>query len=217
MARKKKLNVDYFPHFISRGSKISYLEHKYGNDGYATWFKILEELAKADYHFLDLSKEMTMMFLSDKCKIDEDKLLEIISDLVRMEVFHKELWNQKILYCPTFIESVSDVWERRKVEMKTPEDLMKPGNPKKPEIPKTDEKPVKKKESILKNVLFKDMTKEMVPISDWEYWEIAKAFYDLIQWNLQSIGANTRNIDNVKYHKFMNPIRLMVPFLLSCL
>lgn len=53
MARKNKFNLDYFPHIISSGKKISYIRKKYGNDGYATWFTILEELGLADFHYLD--------------------------------------------------------------------------------------------------------------------------------------------------------------------
>ena len=42
MARPERRNVDYFPHYLSEGKKMYLIEHKYGNDGYAVWFKVLE-------------------------------------------------------------------------------------------------------------------------------------------------------------------------------
>lgn len=44
MARPKKQTVDYFPHFVKGGRTIFILENKFGNDGYAFWFKLLEIL-----------------------------------------------------------------------------------------------------------------------------------------------------------------------------
>jgi hypothetical protein len=34
--------------------KMHIIETKYGNDGYACWFKLLEQLGKANNHYLDI-------------------------------------------------------------------------------------------------------------------------------------------------------------------
>ena len=44
MARPKKQTVDYFPHIIKQGKTMTILENRFGNDGYAFWFKLLEIL-----------------------------------------------------------------------------------------------------------------------------------------------------------------------------
>lgn len=113
MARPQKNTVDYFPHYIGNGKKMSFIESKYGNDGYATWFKILETLAETEYHFLNLSKQMEVMFLSTKCKVDEEKLLNIINDLVILEVFSPKAWEYKILWSENFMKSISDAYRKR--------------------------------------------------------------------------------------------------------
>lgn len=114
MARPKKNNVEYFPHTVTHGKKMSYIEKKYNNDGYATWFKILEELGSTDNHYLDLSDEVQLMFLSDKCLITEELLIDIINDLVRLKEFDAELWNDnKIIYCQKFIDSIQDAYNKR--------------------------------------------------------------------------------------------------------
>ena len=92
-----------------------YLEETYGNDGFATFLKILRELAKTDYHYLNLSKPTTMMFLSAKCKISKETLDSIIKDLVDLEKFDPVLWNEnKIIWCQDFIDSIQDAYSKRK-------------------------------------------------------------------------------------------------------
>lgn len=114
MARPVRNDIDYFPHPVSHGKKMSYLEKKYGNDGYATWFKILEELGSTEFHYLNLSDEVQIMFLSDRCMISEEVLISIINDLVKLREFDKDLWeNDKILFNEKFIESIKDAYKKR--------------------------------------------------------------------------------------------------------
>lgn len=114
MARPQRNTVEYFPHPVTHGKKMSYLEKKYGNDGYAVWFKILEELGNTDFHYLDLSDDVQIMFLSDRCLVTEDVLMSIINDLIRLKEFDKNLWeNNKILFNEKFIESIKDAYKKR--------------------------------------------------------------------------------------------------------
>lgn len=113
MARPERNTVDYFPHMCGNGKKMFFIETKYGNDGYATWYKILEKLATTDYHFLNLNKEEEILFLSATCKISESKLLEIINDLSKIGAFNKIAWDKKILWSDLFIESIQDAYIRR--------------------------------------------------------------------------------------------------------
>jgi len=48
MARPNKQGVDYFPHFVNHGKTMFILEEKFGNNGYAFWFKLLELLGKEE-------------------------------------------------------------------------------------------------------------------------------------------------------------------------
>lgn len=91
-----------------------YIEQKYGNDGFATWVKLLRELAVTDHHYLDLSKEINTMYLSAKCRVDKQVLECIILDLVKLGQFDEELWEEYcILYSEKFVDSVSDAYNKR--------------------------------------------------------------------------------------------------------
>lgn len=115
MARPQRNNVDYFPFYCDEGKKMFYLEETYGNDGFATFIKILRELAKTDFHYLDLSKNTTMMFLSAKCKITKETLRSIVNDLVDLNKFDKVLWEENsIIWCEDFTKSIQDAYIKRK-------------------------------------------------------------------------------------------------------
>lgn len=117
MARPQRNNVDYFPFYCEEGKKMYYLENKYGNDGFATLVKILRDLSKTDYHYLDLSDETTMMFLSARCKISIEVLEAIINDLVKLKKFDKELWSEnKIIWCQDLVDSIQDAYNKRSNE-----------------------------------------------------------------------------------------------------
>lgn len=125
MARPERNNVDYFPFICEDGNKMFYIEETYGNDGFATFVKLLRELAKTNYHYLDLSKPSTMMFLSAKCKVSKDVLECIIKDLVELGKFDKLLWNEnKIIWCQDFIDSIQDAYVKRNNKCITYEGLL---------------------------------------------------------------------------------------------
>ena len=125
MARPEKNTVEYFPFLCDDGKKMFYLEETYGNDGFATFVKLLRELAKTDYHYLDLSKTTTMMFLSAKCKVSKEILESIINDLVDLEKFDSILWKEnKVIWCQDFIDSIQDAYNKRKNECITKQGLL---------------------------------------------------------------------------------------------
>lgn len=113
MARPERNNVDYFPFLCKEGKAMYSIERKYGNDGYATWIKILRELAVTDFHFIDLNDDEQLMFLSAKCKVQEDTLINIINDLCRLKQLDKDLWEIKILFSQKFIDGIQDAYKKR--------------------------------------------------------------------------------------------------------
>jgi hypothetical protein len=125
MARPQRNNVDYFPLLCEEGKKMYYLEETYGNDGFAVFIKILRELARTDFHYLDLSKNTTLMFLSAKCKVTKEVLESIITDLVELEKFDRVLWTEnKIIWCHDFIDSIQDAYSKRSNKCITYEGLL---------------------------------------------------------------------------------------------
>ena len=125
MARPERNNVDYFPFDCKEGKKMYYIEETYGNDGFATFVKLLRELANADHHFLNLQEQTTTMYLAAKCKINTELLERIIVDLVNLEKFDRDLWeSSRVIWCQDFVDSIADAYRKRTNEIITRPELI---------------------------------------------------------------------------------------------
>ena len=80
MARPERNNVDYFPFLCKEGKAMFYIEQKYGNDGYATWIKLLRQLAVNNYHYINLNDKVELMFWNENMIVWSDKFVEHIKD-----------------------------------------------------------------------------------------------------------------------------------------
>ena len=124
MARPIRNDIDYFPHPVNHGKKMFFIRSKYKAEGYAVWFMLLEELGKANYHFLDLESEVDLMYLGASFMVPESLILEIIEALVKLGEFDSELWAERILWNEKFIESISDAYKKRSNNCITKEQLI---------------------------------------------------------------------------------------------
>ena len=82
MGRPIKETAEYFPHFVKGGRTLFILESKYGNDGYAFWFKLLEILCYTNNHFFDCKNPSNWEFLLAKTRTTEEIANKIITTLV---------------------------------------------------------------------------------------------------------------------------------------
>lgn len=113
MSRPVSNTVDFFPHKIGSGKKMFFIEQKYGNDGYAIWFKILEKISSTENHYLNLNEEEELMYLSAKCHVSEERLLNVVNDISRIGGFDKNLWQKKILWSEKFYQEIQAAYKRR--------------------------------------------------------------------------------------------------------
>jgi len=141
--RPVRNDADYFPHWVSHGKTMRFIEKKY-DKGYQVWMKILEELTTTDYHYLNLNNEDLLTDLSDMCNEDEGIIVNIIDDMAKRNKFNKHLWTKhKIVWSPFFIEKIQKLYTRRENECITLDGLYdmlkieKPPDPE-PELPMGD-------------------------------------------------------------------------------
>lgn len=117
MGRPTKETVDYYPHFVKGGRTIFILESKYGNDGYAFWFKLLEILGDAEGHYYDCSVPNNWAYLLAKTRCSEDTAKDIINTLLTLGKIDSELWeNKQVIWCQHFVDNLSSVYKRRNIE-----------------------------------------------------------------------------------------------------
>lgn len=107
MRELKMKGKKYFPHFIHGGMTLSFLEKKWGNDGYAFWFKLLELLCNCDGYYYDCSKGMGIEHLAINASVSTEAATEILDMLAEMENIDKPLWEQKkIIWCQALVDNL---------------------------------------------------------------------------------------------------------------
>jgi hypothetical protein len=125
MARGQRQDVDYFPHECNHGRNMHIIESKYGNDGYAFWFKLREELGKANNHYIDISDDMTLMFLTSVFKVDENTTKSILTDLSKLGTIDKFLYEEfNVIWSEDFVNSIEDAYRKRKQKLFTKNDIL---------------------------------------------------------------------------------------------
>ena len=120
MARQQKQTVDYFPHYAdaSQRKTLTILQSKYGDTGYAVWFRLLETLAASDGHYIRCSLSVDWEYLTRRLIVEQDKATEILKTLVELEAIDKELWEQKrIIWSDNFAANIAEVYRNRRREL----------------------------------------------------------------------------------------------------
>lgn len=111
------------------------LEQRYGNDGYAFWFKLLELLGKNTGHYLDLEKVSALEYLASVTRVNTVICTEILDLLARLEAIDPELWESKIIWSDNFVNGITDAYRNRVLETPIrPDNLRK----KPPILPQSD-------------------------------------------------------------------------------
>lgn len=113
MARPKKQSVEYFPHFSKGGRTIFILETKYGNDGYAFWFKLLEVLAESDGHYYDCSNNPNWEFLLAKTRCSEEAANDIIKTLIDLGKVDAALWEKRVIWVQNLVDHFTEIYRKR--------------------------------------------------------------------------------------------------------
>ena len=148
MARPKKKTVDYFPHNTSHDKTIFILESRWGNDGYAFWFKLLEILGDSIGLFYYCRNPADWEFLLAKTRVNDDTAREILDCLASLGAIDSEFWGDQVLYSQDFVDSVSDAFKRRTEHLPSRERVSAYINPVQQEITQTFTGKEKVKEKV---------------------------------------------------------------------
>jgi len=122
MANTPKLSAEYFPHYASQKRTVPILKAKFGSDGYAFWYQLLENLCQAKGHFIDCSADGEFEFLSvAKIGIPVEKSKLILRELLFRGKLDRELWEtRRILWCQSLVDNLSVLYSKRKFAPEKP-------------------------------------------------------------------------------------------------
>jgi hypothetical protein len=117
MPRPRKATVDYFPHFVTSGKTMFTLESKFGNDGYAFWFKLLEILGMSEQHYIDCENPVEWEFLLAKTRLNGETANNILETLAKLDAIDRDLWQDRIIRSRNFIANLSALYNRRTINV----------------------------------------------------------------------------------------------------
>ena len=134
MARPKKNIVDYFPHDCYWNKELEIFVNKYGNDGYAFYYRLFEQLGVSPNHIYEYGEPVDRQYLASKTGVTEEKMNQYIENLVSIGVIDEELWKENKIWVQPFVDSVAEVYKKRATALPTkesfrPENSMSTGFP----------------------------------------------------------------------------------------
>ncbi len=115
MARPKKQKVYYFPHDTdaSDGKTLTIIQNKFGNDGYAFWFKLLQLLGRTPGHYYNFNNAADWEFLLAKTHVSAaETALEILNLLAKLNAIDEELYKNGIIWSQNFVDRIADAYKR---------------------------------------------------------------------------------------------------------
>lgn len=124
MARPIKEGMDYFPHDTdaSNDKKIEALRALYGNDGYAFYFIMLEQIYQEPNYELLISAEETreemLQILASKVAVTTERFTQILKTAIKWNCFDKELYTQEGILTSNGIKRRAGVVQEKRDKMR---------------------------------------------------------------------------------------------------
>lgn len=116
MARPQKAGLNYFPldTDIDQDDKIALIEAKYGIIGFGIIIKLFKKIYSSNGYYYDWN-EQTQLLFSKSIGLDFNKIIEIIDDAIKWNLFDKKLWKTyKILTSKRIQKTYLEATGRRK-------------------------------------------------------------------------------------------------------
>jgi hypothetical protein len=116
MGRYTKHTVEYFPHDASASSRrtLSILFSKFGHEGNSAWWRLLEQLASHENHFIDIRTDEDFEFLADAMRFTPERLRVILNKIAALGAINAELYSQGCIWSDNFVKRLDTVYKTRK-------------------------------------------------------------------------------------------------------
>ncbi len=116
MARTRKYTVEYFPHHCKNGKVVTILENRWGNEGYAFFYRLLQLLGDSEGHFIDCRNQDDWEYLVARMRVSEEIAEAILAKLSDLRVIDKELWDLRVIWDQDFVDDLTEVYRKRRTD-----------------------------------------------------------------------------------------------------
>jgi hypothetical protein len=120
MARPQKAGIDYFPldTDIDQDDKIALIEAKYGITGFGVIIKLFKKTYSSNGYYYDWNEETQLLF-SKQIGVEFNKIIEIIDDAIRWNLFDSKLYKKYKILTSKRIQAtyLKAIYKRKEVEI----------------------------------------------------------------------------------------------------
>jgi len=86
------------------------LRQRFGGEGVAAWWELLEVLARSENHCFDAREELDWFDLLTRLHLDEETAKEFLDLLARLGKIDAELWSAKIIWSEPFLDNIRHIY-----------------------------------------------------------------------------------------------------------
>ena len=124
VGRPRKYDAEFFPHFCNHNRILEIIIDKYGNNGYAFYYRLREILGKTPKHGYDANSKMKYDYLLTKTGVDSELAVLIIELLCEFGEIDADLWKiEKLIWWQNFVDSLKELYKKRRNELPTKNDF----------------------------------------------------------------------------------------------
>lgn len=115
MPKKIENTVEYFPMYSVPSNTCIMLKKKYGNDGYAFYYQLLQLLGKEDNHYYDARDPFDLETLHELIGPENPELhvSDLLNDLAKWGKIDRFLWDNKVIWYQGFVDTLEPVYRKR--------------------------------------------------------------------------------------------------------
>lgn len=128
MARPRKTGLDYFPLDCVLDIKVEELRAEHGNDGFAVWIMLLQEVYQTETGELDCSGVIRRKTLAKRANISLDSWVLIVDTCCEVGLFDQMMWSNGIITSHGIKRRLGKIAEERE---KARDRSSSPNNPRK--------------------------------------------------------------------------------------
>ncbi len=112
--RPRRYDADYFPHYTHPRKNLEIIIDKYGNEGYAFYYRLQELLGRTDYHRYDYDSELNREYLCKSTGVNQRKAEMYLNYLCELGEIHDIAWhNNREIWWQSFVNSLEKLYNKR--------------------------------------------------------------------------------------------------------
>tara|TARA_B100001971_G_scaffold147432_1_gene136452 strand:- start:15 stop:797 length:783 start_codon:yes stop_codon:yes gene_type:complete len=129
VGRPEKNTVEYFSHFVIESKVVKILEHRFGDKGYAGYYRLKELIAGTKMHRPEFNSIHDKYWTLEKTRLTEDEFVEMVELLIEMGEIDRELWEEeKVIWMEDFIQTMKPVYYNRGKPLPTKDGIITTSN-----------------------------------------------------------------------------------------